>query len=46
MICASHSNDLLRELCNKAMLLEHGSIKAYGDIDSVLKIYTESQAPA
>jgi ABC-type polysaccharide/polyol phosphate transport system ATPase subunit len=45
MICASHSNELLRELCNKAMLLEHGSVKAYGTIDEVLQIYTESQPP-
>lgn len=42
MICASHSNSLLRELCNKAMLLEHGSIKAYGDIEDVLAVYEET----
>lgn len=44
MICASHSNDLLRQLCNKGMLLEHGSIKAYGDIEDVLEVYSGSTA--
>lgn len=43
MVCASHSNDLLRELCNKGMLLEHGHIKAFGNIDEVLNIYVNSQ---
>lgn len=42
MICASHSNELLRELCNKAMLLNHGSIVAIGGIEEVLNIYTNS----
>lgn len=42
MICASHSNELIRELCNKAMLLNHGSIVAFGDVDEILDIYTSS----
>ncbi len=41
MICASHSNVLLRELCNKAMWLEHGEIKEFGDIDAVLTKYAQ-----
>lgn len=46
MICASHSNYLLRQLCNKAMLLEHGSIKAYGNIEDVLEIYSRPNVEA
>lgn len=39
LVIASHSDDLIRQLCNKAMLLEHGKILAYGDVEEVLKIY-------
>lgn len=41
MVIASHSDDLIRQLCNKAMLLEHGKIVAYGEVESVLKTYHE-----
>lgn len=40
IVVASHSNDLIRQLCNKAILLEHGKIKAYGTVDDILKIYS------
>ena len=40
IVVASHSNDLIRQLCNKAILLEHGKIKAYGTVDEILKIYS------
>jgi len=43
MICASHSEQLLRELCNKAMLLNHGRIQAYGDLDTVFAAYNQVQ---
>ncbi len=44
LVCASHSNELLRELCNKAVWLEHGSIKAYGEINEILDQYTNSMS--
>ena len=39
LIMASHSDDLIRKLCNKVLLLERGKIKAYGNVDEVLNIY-------
>jgi ABC-type polysaccharide/polyol phosphate transport system ATPase subunit len=39
MVLASHSNKVLRELCNKALMLEHGKLKAIGTVEEVLEIY-------
>jgi ABC-type polysaccharide/polyol phosphate transport system ATPase subunit len=39
MVLASHANEMLRELCNKALLLEHGKAKAFGTVDEVLEVY-------
>jgi ABC-2 type transport system ATP-binding protein len=42
LVLASHSNKVLRELCNKALLLEHGRVKAFGPIDDVIDTYAAS----
>ncbi|MCB5176433.1 ABC transporter ATP-binding protein [Microvirga lenta] len=42
MVLASHSNSVLRDLCNKALLLEHGRAKAFGSVDEVIQIYKTS----
>jgi ABC-2 type transport system ATP-binding protein len=39
LVFASHSEELLRQLCDSALLLEHGQIKASGDLDDVLRQY-------
>lgn len=39
LIIASHSDELIRKLCNKAILLEHGKIKAVGAVDDILEQY-------
>lgn len=39
LVLASHSNKVLRGLCNKAVLLEQGRVKAIGAIDEVLEVY-------
>ncbi len=39
LILASHSDALIKKLCNKALLLEHGSLKAFGDVEEVLSVY-------
>ncbi|WP_134497454.1 ABC transporter ATP-binding protein [Microvirga pakistanensis] len=39
LVLASHSNKVLRGLCNKAVLLEHGRLKAIGAVDEVLEAY-------
>ena len=43
LVLASHAPDLLRKTCNKALLLEHGRIRALGDLEEVLAIYAEQQ---
>ncbi len=42
VIMASHSNLLLREFCNKGLLLEAGQLKYFGDIDTAIDLYKES----
>ena len=39
LIFANHSNQLLRQFCNKALLVNQGEIMAYGDFDPVLHQY-------
>lgn len=41
IVLASHSNELIKQLCNKAMLLEHGKIIKFGPVDEVLSLYSE-----
>ncbi len=41
LVIASHSDALIKQLCNKAMLLEHGKILKFGAIDEVLDFYQE-----
>lgn len=39
LLFVSHSAEQVRELCKKALWLEHGKIKAYGPADEVCKEY-------
>ena len=39
LVFASHSEDFLRQLCDTGLWLEHGRIRAQGDLDSVLRQY-------
>lgn len=39
VVLASHSDDLIKEFCNKALLLESGRIKYFGAIEEALAIY-------
>jgi len=39
LVLASHSMELLREWCNRAILLDHGRLVAAGDVDEVAAIY-------
>jgi ABC-2 type transport system ATP-binding protein len=39
LIIASHGMSMLRQWCNKGMLLEHGKLIAYGPIDDVIARY-------
>ncbi len=39
VVFSSHSNDLVRKFCKKALWLEKGHVKAFGLVDEVLKAY-------
>jgi ABC-type polysaccharide/polyol phosphate transport system ATPase subunit len=39
LVFASHSQDLIRRLCNKALWLNKGEIRALGEVDDVLTEY-------
>lgn len=43
MVIASHSDHLLREFCNKAILLDRGSPVIAGDIETVMEAYARSE---
>ncbi len=44
IILASHSMDLLRQVCDKGMLLQGGQCRFQGPIDEAIEIYLESLA--
>lgn len=39
LVLSTHDNTIVREMCNKALWLERGEIRAFGDVEEVLKIY-------
>lgn len=41
VLFVSHSLEQVMRLCNKAILLEHGKVIAYGDTEQVAKVYLE-----
>ena len=41
VLFVSHNLDQVKRICNKAMILEHGEMKAFGDIDEIAPIYEE-----
>ena len=41
LVFASHSNDLIKKLCNKALWLEKGEIKAFGKVDEIIELYQQ-----
>ena len=44
LVLASHSTALIKQFCNKAMLLRAGRIDAFGDVDSTIAAYDRSIA--
>lgn len=44
LVLASHSTEICRQWCNKAVWMERGAVRMVGDIDSVLECY-ESALP-
>ncbi|MCR5452580.1 MAG: ABC transporter ATP-binding protein [Lachnospiraceae bacterium] len=41
VLFVSHSLEQVKRICNKAMILDHGELKAFGDIEDVAAIYQE-----
>ena len=39
LVIASHSGELIKRLCNKALFLEGGCLRAFGPVDEVLTTY-------
>ncbi|CAN5796781.1 hypothetical protein BH18ACT7_BH18ACT7_07550 [soil metagenome] len=39
LVLASHSDELLRELCDTAIWLDHGQIRQQGPLEPVLEAY-------
>lgn len=44
VLFVSHSLDQVRRICNKAMILDHGHMKAFGDINDIAPIYEQMTA--
>lgn len=42
-VIATHARDLTDTLCNRALWLEHGHLKAYGDYDDIMAQYQASR---
>lgn len=41
MILASHSTDMVRHLCNRALLIHDGHATAYDDVEAAVGVYSE-----
>lgn len=39
VLFVSHSLAQVKRICNKALILDHGEMKAFGDIDEIAKVY-------
>lgn len=44
MLAVSHSPAMIRELCRRALWLDHGRLKMDGDIDEVIRAYEGGQS--
>ncbi len=44
VLFVSHSIDQVKAICNKAMILDNGEVKAFGGIDEISAIYEEMTA--
>ncbi len=41
VLFVSHAAETVRSICKKGLLLEHGKVLAFGEVDEVLEIYEE-----
>lgn len=43
VVMATHSDELIKEFCNQALLLESGEVKYFGPVEKALEIYRSSR---
>lgn len=43
VVIASHSNDLIKEFCNKVLLMNNGRVEFFGDTAEGLRLYEQSK---
>lgn len=41
IVLSSHSEDMIRKMCSKTVLMKHGRVVAYGETDEILRQYGE-----
>ena len=41
VLFVSHSLAQVQRICNKAMILDHGQLVAFGDVDEIAELYTQ-----
>lgn len=46
VVLASHSNEMIAKMCNKAILLEGGQMKFFGEVNEALERYNATRSPA
>lgn len=46
VVFASHSDDLIRRLCNKVLWLEAGKLRHFGEVNEVMDLYQAEQEEA
>jgi len=46
LVLASHSTSMIRDFCNKALLLDHGRIIHEGEVEEVIGVYDEMNEQA
>lgn len=44
VVMATHSDELIKEFCNQALLLENGAVKYFGSVETALNIYHNQRA--
>ena len=46
VVLASHSDEVIRKMCNKVLWMDRGRIRAFGAVDLVIKKYIAHQLPS
>jgi lipopolysaccharide transport system ATP-binding protein len=46
ILCVSHARGMVQDLCDRALWLDHGVVRAFGPIDEVVDQYSQSLAAA